>query len=85
MENTITEELIKVKYECYQNYLECLDEEYLRFEYCDHIGNEDGALDRLTDSDIINKLEDWCSNALFDDPLYHPINHEYLSACQGKQ
>lgn len=82
MENTITEELIAVKYECYQEYLKLLDEEYLRFEYCDRIGNEDGDLERLTDSDIINKLEDWCSNALFDDPMYHPINQEYREKCK---
>ena len=83
-QDQLTEELIKTKYDCYCEYLKLLDEEYLCFEYCDHIGNEDGDLQRLTEAQIIEKLEDWCSNVLFDEPTYHPINHEYLSACQEK-
>ena len=85
MINTTTEELIKTKYKCYQLYLKCLDEEYLRFEYCDHIGDECDELQDLTDSEIIEKLEEWCSISLLDDPMYHPVNHEYLSVCQGRR
>ena len=76
-QDQLTEELIAVKFKCYKLYLRSLTEEFLAMEYCDHIGDECGELQDLTEPQIMEKLEDWCANVLFDDPMYHPINQSY--------
>lgn len=87
-EDQLTEELIKVKYKCYRAYLRTLDEEFLGYEFADRIGDEDNGFDWLMNHGgrgaVIDKLEDWCANVLYDDPMFHPVNHEYLKACEPK-
>jgi len=84
----LTEQLIQIKYKCYRAYLRSLDEEFLAYEYADRIGNEDGGYEWLMehggDPEVIDRLEDWAANALFDDPLFHPINRKYMEACRAK-
>ena len=79
----LKEKLIALKYKCYQAYLRSLDDEFLRYEYTDRIGNELGEADYLLPCKMIDRLEDHMANAIYDDPLgCHPINQEYMEACK---
>ena len=85
--NKLREELIRVKYEQYRDYLVILDDEFLSYEFCDRIGNECGDLDwywaHKGRGHIVVKLLDWCANALFDDPYFNPVNQEYVEQQKG--
>ena len=83
----LTEALIKTKYECYQAYLKSLDDEFLKYEFNDRMGADPEnyygyALHHENQGHWIATLEDWCANALYEDPLFHPINMEYKEACK---
>ena len=81
----LKESLIALKYKCYQAYLRVLDDEFLRYEYADRIGNDLGEADWLLPSErrkIIDRLEDNMANLLYDDPMLEPVNKKYWEACK---
>lgn len=87
--NPLHYELIQTKYTHYQEYLRILDDEFLGYEYADRIGNEDGSFEWLMAhkgfGGVIDALEDWCANELYDNPYLKPVNQEYKDICNAKK
>jgi len=70
MDDIVCDRAVEAKYERFKGYLDELEEEFLRCLYSDHICE---ALPQPYDLDLVReRLCDWLSNVLFDEPGYEP-------------